>query len=135
MTPFERIEEMKNIINNQRDTCDLQQNMTLEKHFDAMSNFLDVLEKSLETAEYCYDIQPVEQDMHTLKDYHIMEKQLNDNVIIVQPIAIGEAELQAIDIESLADVLKTLKENGKIEEDILLLPPNVNVFRAVLAKD
>lgn len=134
MTPFEQINEMKDYIENQRKTTDLSQEMTMETHLEAMSNFLDVLTASLENAEYCYDVQPVTQEMYTLKDYHIMRKKLNDDVIIFQPIAIGEAELSAIDMQSLSDVLRKLRETGKIQEDILIVPPNINIFRAKLAE-
>ena len=135
MTPYGRIKEMKDYVANQKQICDLSKTMTMQEHLDAMGYFLDLLETSLESAEYCYDVSPVTQEMHTLKEYHIMKKQLNEGVVIFQPIAIGEAELSAIDMESMSNVLRKLREAGKIEEDILILPPNINVFRAVLAKD
>ena len=135
MTPFKQIEEMKDVIEQQKQSCDASATMTMTEHLEAMINFLNVLQASLENAEYRYDVAPIEQEMHSLKNYHIMRKKLNDDVIIFQPIAIGEAELSAIDMESLSSVLTQLKEAGKVEEDILILPPNVNIFRAKLVEE
>ena len=135
MTPFKQIEEMKTVIEQQKQVCDTAATMTITEHLEAMLNFLDVLQASLENAEYRYDISPIEQEIHSLRDYHITEKQLNNDVLIFQPIAIGEAELSAIDMESLSNALTQLKQTGKVDEDILILPPNINVFRAKLVEE
>ena len=35
-------------------------------------------------------------------------------------------------MDSLANITRELKDNGKIKEDILILPPGINVIKAVL---
>ena len=70
MTPFKQIEEMKDVIEQQKQSCDTSATMTVAEHLDAMYNFLNVLQASLENAEYRYDVSPLEQEIHSLKDYH-----------------------------------------------------------------
>ena len=38
-------------------------------------------------------------------------------------------------MESLSNALTQLKQTGKVDEDILILPPNINVFRAKLVEE
>lgn len=134
MNPFEHIRDMKQHYETKKGEGNLSQSITLEEHYDVILQFLDVLEIAMEEAEYNYEVQTVDQEIHTLKEMHVLQKHLTDDVLIFQPIAIGEAELSAVDIQSMADVLKQMRDSGKIQEDILIVPPNVNIFRAKLVQ-
>lgn len=134
MNPFEYISDMRNHYENKKSEGNLSQKITLEDHYDTILQFLDVLETAMADAEYNYEVQAIDQTIHTLKEMHVLQKHLTDDVLIFQPIAIGEAELSAIDIQSMAEILKQMRDSGKIKEDILIVPPNVNVFRAKLVQ-
>lgn len=134
MNPFEYISDIKKHYENKKQENNVTQTITLEEHYDAILQMLGVLETAMEDAEYNYEVQAINQEIHTLKEMHVLQKNLNNDVLIFQPIAIGEAELSAIDIQSMADVLRQMRDSGKIQEDILIVPPNINVFRAKLVK-
>ena len=134
MNPFEHINDMRKHFETKKAEDTLSQRITLEEHYDSFLQFLDVLELAMQDAEYNYEVQTVDQEIHTLKEMHVLQKHLSDDVLIFQPIAIGEAELSAVDIQSMADVLKQMRDSGKIKEDILIVPPNVNIFRAKLVQ-
>ena len=98
-------------------------------------NMLNVLEQEMEHAEYNYQVTGVNyKDILTFGELTVMQKELSEEVLIFQPIAVGEAELSAVDMQSLADVLTKLRNNGTISQNMLLLPPNINIFKAVLKR-
>lgn len=132
MNPFEYINDMRKHFETEKTKNTLSKHITMEEHYDSFLQFLDVLELAMQDAEYNYEVQAIDQKIHTFKEMHVLQKHLSDDVLIFQPIAIGEAELSAIDVQSMADVLKQMRDNGTIKEDILIIPPNVNVFRAKL---
>ena len=85
---------------------------------------LNVLEQEMEHAEYNYQVTGVNyRDILTFGELTVMQKELNDEVLIFQPIAVGEAELSAVDMQSLADVLTKLKDNGTITQKIKKMNP------------
>lgn len=133
MNPFERIKEMKDVIKTEIANNN-QESFTAKEHYNRMINMLNIIEVELENAEYNYEVESAHGKITTFSEFIVTQKNLNENVIIFQPIAVDDAELSNIDMQSLADILKTLRDNGEIKENILLLPPNINVFRAVLAQ-
>lgn len=108
------------------------QTITVKEHYDYIYKMLLLLERDLKDAEYNYQVESLNHKVKTFEELTVLEKELNDDVIIFQPV-IGEEDITALDMNSLADVLKRLRDDGQIKENILLLPPNINVFRAVLA--
>lgn len=135
MNPFERIEEMKGIlkseiINNNIKGDDV---ITQKEHYSKMVNMLNVLKEEMKDAEYNYQIESVNHTIQTFEELSVFQMQLNEDVIIFQPIASYD-EFTTIDMQSLADVLKHLRDSGQIKENIILLPPNISVFRAKLSQ-
>ena len=94
---------------------------------------LQVLETEMQEAEYNYQVVSTDFTVKTFGELTVLQKELNENVLIFQPVVTDE-ELSAIDMQSLADVLKKLRDSGQIKENMILLPPNINVFRAKLAR-
>lgn len=134
MNAFEYINELKQVVmKNAADPDNQGKTMTYQEHCEGLLNTLNVLEMEMEHAEYNYVVQSVEQKVTTFDELVVLQKDLTDDVIIFQPIAIGEAELSAIDMKSLADILTQLRDQGVIEQNMILLPPNINVFKAKLA--
>lgn len=135
MNAYEYIQELKQIVvNNAKDPSNQNKQITYKEHCTGLYNTLCVLEKELGMAEYNYEIETVDGKVMTFDETIFMEKQLNDEVVIFQPIGLTEEEITAIDMQSMADILRKLHDCDIIKENIVLLPPNVNVFRAKLAK-
>lgn len=133
MNPFEKIEEMKQILVSEIKTNNIKKTDTItqEEHYKRMINMLNILSKELKTAEYYYQAEKITGEIKTFDDFPVLQKSLNDNIIIFQPVVVGE--FRQSDMHSLADVLKALKDDGQIKENIMVLPPDVEVLRAVLA--
>lgn len=137
MNPFEQIEELRQTLKIEAVNKGIENEekvFSIKEHYGHMINMLNVLEKELENAEYNYQVECVNQTIKTFGELTVFQKDLNDDVIIFQPIALGEDELASIDMQSLADVLLQLKNTDQIKENMLILPPNINVFRAKLAR-
>ena len=89
----------------------------------------------MKNAEYNYQVSSVEnKNVFTFDELTVLEKQLNDEVLIFQPVNINGDEVTNVDMNSLAQVLTNLRNDGKITQNILVLPQNVNVFKAVLKR-
>ena len=135
MNAFDYIRELKQVVvNNAKDTNNQNKQLTYKEHCSGLYNTLCVIEKELEMAEYNYEIESVNGNITTFDEMTFMQKQLNDEVIIFQPVALTEEELTAVDMQSMANVLKRLHDNDIIKENMIILPPNVNIFRAKLSK-
>jgi hypothetical protein len=135
MNPFERIEEMRQtlkaeVINNGIKGSDC---ITQAEHYKRMIGMLNILEEEMKDAEYHYQVESVDNTIRTFEELTVLQKELNDDVIIFQPVVAAD-EFTAADMQSLADVLTHLRDTGQIKENMILLPPNINVFRAVLAE-
>ena len=135
MNAYEYIQELKQVIvNNAKDPSNQDKQMTYKEHCLGLYSTLSVLEKELEMAEYNYQVETVDGEVMTFDEAAFMKKQLNDEVVIFQPVGLTEEEITAVDMESMADILRKLHDSNIIKENIVLLPPNVRIFRAKLAK-
>lgn len=135
MNAFEYIQELKQVVvNNAKDPSNQNKQLSYKEYCSGLYNTLCVLEKELEMAEYNYEIESVNGEVTTFDEMSFLQKNLNDKVIIFQPVALTEEELTAIDMQSMADVLKKLHDNDIIKENMVIIPPNINIFRAKLAK-
>lgn len=135
MNAYEYIQELKQvIIDKAKDPSNQDKQITYKEHCSGLYNTLCVLEKELEMAEYNYEIETVDGKIMTFDETAFMKKQLNDEVVIFQPVGLTEEEITAVDMQSMADILRKLHDSDIIKENIVLLPPNVNIFRAKLAK-
>ena len=93
------------------------------------------LETEMKNAEYNYQVSSIEnKNVFTFDELTVLEKQLNDEVLIFQPVNINGDEVTNVDMNSLAQALTNLRDDGKITQNILVLPQNVNVFKAVLKR-
>ncbi len=134
MNPFYYIQEMRETLEAKKKEVEgTPTRLSAEQHYQEMLNMLDILNTEMQEAEYNYEVETIDHKVTTFGEMTVLQKQLTDDVLIFQPIAIGEAELSAVDMQSLADVLRQMRDNGAIKETMLLLPPNINVFRARLA--
>lgn len=135
MNPFERIEEMRQTLKSEVISKEIKGSDYISQahHYQRMMNMLNILEEELKNAEYNYQIKSIDNKVKTFEELAVLQSQLNEDVIIFQPVATEEFTM--IDMESLADVLKKLRDDGQIKENIILLPPNINVFRAVLSQN
>lgn len=139
MNPFERINELKQVIFGEIKSAGINKNfagksMTEAEHYKRMLNMLNILETEMGEAEYHYEVEALDHSVMTFEEHTVFQKELNNNVIIFQPINVGEDEISMLDMESLSNILVKLRDSGEIEENIIILPPNVNVFRAKLAR-
>lgn len=133
MNPFEKIEEMKQILVSEIKTNNIKKTDTItqEEHYKRMINMLNILSEELKTAEYYYQAEKITGEIKTFDELPVLQKKLNEDIIIFQPVVVGE--FRQSDMHSLADVLKALKDDGQIKENIIILPPDIEVLRAVLA--
>lgn len=133
MNPFEYINEMRATLEEKKAVATgTSARLSAEQHYQEMINMLDILSIEMQQAEYNYQIKTVDQKIKTFDEHVVIQKQLTEDVLIFQPVG-SEDEIRTIDMQSLADVLRRLHDSDIIKENMILLPPNVNVFRAVLA--
>lgn len=133
MNAFDYIQELKDMIDNKRQN-DTNTSISIEQHYNEILNILDILKIELEQVEYNYELETIDCNIKTFNEYTVMEKQLNENIILFQPLTIDEFDLSEIDLQSLTSILQKLKDKDLIKEDIIIVPPNINIFRAKLAK-
>lgn len=130
MNAFDYINELKSVIESSSDG----NNVILKKDaYQMVLNVLNLLSGELQNAEYNYVVESIDGKVVTMDKFTMLQKQLSENVLIIQPIPLGE-ELTQADYESLREVLEKTHECSKMKEDILILPPGINVFKAKLAK-
>ena len=133
--PFDKINEMRNILYQEAAGVKPDDTITYREHFQKMLNMLSILLKELENAEYNYVIEDEERGTyHTFKELTLKAINLNDDIIVVRPVAIDSLAFDMIDMESLYNVLAEMKNSGKIKEDIIVIPPAVNMLKARLAR-
>lgn len=141
MNPFERIKEyraalllqIKDTLVRPKDT------LTYEEHYKVLLTFLNLLESDLKTAEYEYVVEKIGKDgestmFETYKDMTLQATGIGENLLLFQPIFNDGKDIDNTDIDSLADALEALKGADRIKEDILIIPPGINVFKARLAR-
>lgn len=135
MNPFECIEEMKQTLKSEVVSKNIKGSdyISQAQHYQRMMSMLNILEEELKTAEYNYEVESLKHEVKTFSDFTVLQEQLNDDVIVFQPVG-NIDEISAMDLNSLADILRKLSDSGQIEENMLIIPPNINIFRAKLAR-
>ena len=123
MNPFEYINDMKQMLKTEVKEKGIQPNDTItqKEHYTRMLNMLNILEEELKSAEYNYQIESINGEITTFNELAVSKSQLNEDVIIFQPSAVTE-DFSMVDMQSLADVLTKLRDDGQIKENIILLP-------------
>lgn len=130
MNAFDYINEIKGVIESSSDGNDV---ITKQEAYQMVLNTLNMLATELQDAEYNYVVETVDGEVTTFDNFTVLSKRLNDNVLIIQPVPLGEELVQA-DYESLRDVLEAAHQAGHIKENMVILPPNISVFKAKLAR-
>lgn len=134
MNPFEKINQMKDILKEEAKTVDAKGVITQYEHYSKMLNMLTVLTEELRNAEYNYVIENIDSDETlTFDEMKFKQMTLTDDLILMQPQSDDIESIGMIDMSLLCDTLSELRESGKIENDILIIPPFVNVLKAKLA--
>lgn len=138
MNPFEHIKELRSLLKTEVKEKNINKfntepTITEAEHYSRMLNLLAIIEKDLESAEYNYKIElNGHSKVHTFKEMSFLQSNLNDDVILFQPIS--EDVLSNTDMKSLADILSKLRDTEQIKQNMIILPPGINVFKAVLVK-
>lgn len=124
------INEIKDVIEASTDGDDV---IKKKDAYQMVLNTLQMLTTACEEAEYNYVVESIDGEVITFDNFVVFQKKLSDNVLIIQPIPLGEELVQA-DYESLREVLEAAHQAGQIKENMVILPPGINVFKAKLAK-
>lgn len=130
MNAFEYIEEVKGVLASFSDGHEV---ITKKDAYQMVVDALNMLAAELKDAEYNYVVETVNGEVITFDNFTVLNKRLNDNVLIIQPVPMGEELVQA-DYESLREVLEAAHQAGQIKENMVILPPNISVFKAKLAR-
>ena len=134
MNPYEYIDELKHNIENDMESLDDEHKRIFYKdHCKVMLNMLNLLRQELDMAEYNYEVESVKHDIVTFSEFTFDKQQLSDEVIILQPMLTNE-DIDQIDTESMQKVLQDVHDTGLVKENIVMMPPGINVFRARLAR-
>lgn len=132
MTPYEHIDQLRAIL--EKDTGNDDKTITVKEHRERMQTFLNLIQSSLESAEYVFESEAIDTEIVTFESYTMTKRQLNDEVIIFQPVAVsGKDFIATADMQSIAGVIQDLVDHDLIQEKVILLAPNVNVFRAKIS--
>jgi len=136
MNVYQRIQELRQHIEKNQfiaqgignaDTPSVTPNELYEK----MNIFLDMVEEDIKNIEYHFEIENLAGKVCVLDDYAFSQSQLNKDIYIFQPL---DENVTAVDMESLADMLKQLIDSDQLQGNVLLLPPSISVFKAKIAK-
>lgn len=134
MNPFDKINQMKDILKDKAKNINGEDMITQYEHYKEMLNMLNIITEELKTAEYNYEVQNLESESyHTFEELAFSQTHLTDDVILIQAVGVNTDELMSIDMQSLCNVFGELRDSGKIKEDIVIIPPYINVLRARLA--
>lgn len=134
MNVFEYLNEMESAIKSRKNVTDKETFISMEEHNQEMLNMIQILKTEMEMAEYNYTVENLSHTVHTFGEYTVLQQELNDELILVQPLALGESELSMIDMQSLCDILQQVKDNNLIKQNIVIVPPNITFFKAKLAQ-
>ena len=134
MTAFEKIAEMKETLANEYKSNGIKatQTITMYEHYQRMLNMLSVLNEELKNAEYCYEVVYKDDKVEAFDDVTVLVHEIGENLLCFQPVITDSGSIYDVDMESLCNTLSTLKEAGEIKEDIMIIPPNVNMIRVRL---
>lgn len=134
MNAFEHIDQLEAVIKKNIQEKDQTQTITLEEHNKSMLNMLYIIKKCLGDAEYVFQAKRIgHEDYMTFGEYTVLYSHLADDLLLFQPMC-SDGSFLSVDMSSIAEELGKLKQSGRIKEDMILLPPDVNVLRATLRK-
>ena len=134
MNLYERMQELrKHVKTNQHIAQELRNadtpSITPNELYNKMNVFLDMIEMDIKNIEYNFVIENVDGGVRVFDGAALTETQLNEDICLFQIL-----DEENVDIESLSDMLKQLVDANKIQGSVLLIPPNISVFKAKIAK-
>lgn len=139
MNPFDRIREYRAALLLQiKDTLvQPSDTLTYKEHYKTLLTFLKLLEEDLKNSEYEYVLKQYGGNNETgycqYDGMTIQSGMLSDNLLLFQPLFVDHTYSYSPDMESLIDALTALKEAGRFKEDVIVIPPGINIIRAKLA--
>ena len=128
MNLYTRLEELRQSIAYNRDNPSQAIN-SQQDLYNTMDKFLDLIEMDIKDVEYNFVIENVDGGVRVFDGAALTETQLNEDICLFQIL-----DEENVDIESLSDMLKQLVYANKIQGNVLLIPPNISVFKAKIAK-
>lgn len=139
MNPFDRIRDYRAALLLQiKDTMvKPDDSLTYKEHYQVLLNLLKMLETDLQEADYEYVLNRVGSQAGDSAYYEydgvtMRTIQLNDNLLLFQPLFSEDHEIGVPDMNSLIEALEALKDYGKITQECLVIPPGINVIKARL---
>lgn len=134
MNPFEKINQIKDVLKEEAKTVDANETITQYEHYGKMLNMLTVLTEELRNAEYNYVIENIDVDKTlTFSEMKFNQMTLTKDLIIIQPQSDDVVNDGIIDMSSLCNTLGELRSSGRITEDVLVIPPFIDVLKAKLS--
>lgn len=137
MNPFEKIANLKATLLAEAKSSgvNLDNTISYREHYQKLLSLLGILELDLQTARYNYAVQRFHnQEIHIFDEMTVSSTQLKDDILLFQPVSNNGQEVTAVDMASLYEVLRQAYESGAIKQNMIVLPPGVNVFYAQLER-
>ncbi len=132
MNPYQKVESLRSSIKKAIRVTKDEDLITKKDMYEMMLTFLDLVEVELKNATYNFNVELLDGEEFTFKNMDFDRKKLSDDLFIFQPKI--NNNLDSLDIESLAEELSRLIEKRMINENVLLVHPDVNVLRAKLTE-
>lgn len=133
MNPYERINELRDYLEDifQKEVEE-SDSSTVKRLYSLVETGLSLLEKDLSDVEYHFQVKSLKDKIQVFDNQAFSIAELNEDILIFQPM---DTDISAIDLESMSETLSTLVEAGAVNGNILLIPPNVGVLKAKIAKE
>ena len=90
---------------------------------------LNILKKEINNVEYAYHVDYLDGKTMLFDDIPVYQQDLNSELIAFSPVSLKDAEV--IDMSSLSEIVTNAIKNGIIDKNVILLPPNINILKAV----
>ena len=134
MTIYYYIQELENYIKKDMEEKGINENddgpfISYKEHSKIMINMLNILKKEINNVEYAYHVDYLDGKTMLFDDIPVYQQDLNSELIAFSPVSLKDAEV--IDMSSLSEIVTNAIKNGIIDKNVILLPPNINILKAV----
>ena len=128
--PFQKLNEIKDMVKTHSQDKDLDDMISRKDHYKEMYNLITLIEKELADARYQFVFGTLYGEEFSMEnDITMTKKELDEDLTVFQPYL----EADNYNSEEIADALTKYVQQGTIDKNILLLPPEVSILRAKLA--
>lgn len=138
MNPFKKLKEVKDMIlaNAKAANKSLDDTLTYREHYNQIVSILNIIENELKNAEYNYKIESLKtSDIHVFGELTVKETELNDEILLFQPLSNNGELVTDADLQSLYDILLKMRDENQITKNMIVIPQYMNVLKAVLANE